>query len=303
MAAAVSLQEGIDLLSRFLIRQASRQGLLARRALVQPATGDAVLTLRLVREMSRELRPDGSLGGAFVPTVWRLIELVELGSDEENAAMHPLVRWILGHQDRAGAYSEGCTKPRHEQRACQHFLGGFFAPAPPTQRIAPVTLPNGKIFRVEGAARFALSCFALRAVLLAGQHERPAVQRHVASLLGLRGAWDRWGEYFTPDMLITALHALAYAPEPLRGPVPGLAAILAARQAEDGDWPHSDLFAALEALLAVRSPEARTAVRRAAPAVLARLRRDGSFGPLAQQERALIGLRALLEAGERPVGQ
>jgi hypothetical protein len=166
-----------------------------------------------------------------------------------------------------------------------------------------VTLPNGKIFRVEGAARFALSCFALRAVLLAGQHERPAVQRHVASLLGLRSAWDRWGEYFAPDLLIAALHALAYAPEPLRGPVPGLAAILAARQAEVGDWPQSDLFAALEALLAVRSPEARTAVRRAAPAVLARLRRDGSFGPLAQQERALIGLRALLEASERPVGQ
>jgi hypothetical protein len=299
MSAAGSLQEGIDLLTQFLARQATRQGVLARRALGQPAPADPAVTLGLIRQMSRDLRTDGSLGGAFVPTVWRLIELVELGADEENPVMQPLTRWILGHQNLPGAYSDGCSKPRHEQRSCEHFLTGFFAPAPPTRRVAPVTLPNGKIFRVEGAARFALSCFALRAVLLAAQHDRPAVQRHVGSLLALRGAWDHWGEYFTPDMMITALHALAFAPDPSRRPVSELAAILASHQGEDGLWPESDLFAALEALLAVRSPEAATAVRRATPALLARLRRDGTFGPLARQERALIGLRALLGAGER----
>jgi hypothetical protein len=37
-------------------------------------------------------------------------------------------------------------------------------------------------------------------------------------------------------------------------------------------------------------------VRRAVPALLARQRIDGSFGPTAQQERALIALRALIWA-------
>jgi hypothetical protein len=38
-------------------------------------------------------------------------------------------------------------------------------------------------------------------------------------------------------------------------------------------------------------------VRRALPALEERQRADGSFGSTAQQERALIGLRALLWAG------
>jgi hypothetical protein len=41
---------------------------------------------------------------------------------------------------------------------------------------------------------------------------------------------------------------------------------------------------------------AQEAVRRAVPALLSRQRLDGSFGTTAQQERALIALRALLWA-------
>jgi hypothetical protein len=41
-------------------------------------------------------------------------------------------------------------------------------------------------------------------------------------------------------------------------------------------------------------------VRRAATALAARQRTDGTFGTMAQQERALIGLRGLLWASRSP---
>jgi hypothetical protein len=75
-----------------------------------------------------------------------------------------------------------------------------------------------------------------------------------------------------------------------------LAGVVAANQGEDGGWANADLFHTLEALLALGTGEAHAAVRRAVPALLARQRIDGSFGPTAQQERALIALRALIWA-------
>jgi hypothetical protein len=78
--------------------------------------------------------------------------------------------------------------------------------------------------------------------------------------------------------------------------VPRLGQGIVEHQAEDGTWAKADLFHTLDALLAVGSSEARDAVRRAIPALLSRQRADGSFGSTAQQERALIALRALIWA-------
>jgi hypothetical protein len=75
-----------------------------------------------------------------------------------------------------------------------------------------------------------------------------------------------------------------------------LASIIARQQTADGNWPNADLFATVETLLALRTPDAHAAVRRAIPALLSRQRPDGSFGSTAQQERALIALRALIWA-------
>jgi hypothetical protein len=72
-----------------------------------------------------------------------------------------------------------------------------------------------------------------------------------------------------------------------------------ANQGIDGDWPAADLFQVLDALRAADTPEAHVTVRRAATALAARQRADGTFGAGAQQERALIGLRALLWAASR----
>jgi hypothetical protein len=198
-------------------------------------------------------------------------------------------------QGRRGAFDQGCSRVRHSHRICEHFISGFFSPAPPEQRVAPIMFPNGKVFRAEPAARFALSCLALRAALRAGLGYRPLVQRHVSSLLQLQQQWTDWRGYFAGDTIVAGIHALAC------GSTPGelrarLASLIAAQQRQDGTWANADLFHTLEALVALDTPEAREAVRRSVPALVSRQRLDGSFGSTAQQERALIALRALLWA-------
>ena len=72
-----------------------------------------------------------------------------------------------------------------------------------------------------------------------------------------------------------------------------LVGLITAHQAPDGLWPNADLFATLEALHATGLEAARVAIARALPALAERQRADGTFGAMAQQERALIAVRAL----------
>ena len=289
-----STQEAIERLRLYFAATTTRQGILARQALGEPAPGDELLGQRLADDMRAETRMDGSIAGAVVPTIWRAHELLDLGCDAGQAGTMRVMGWILQLQSQPGAFSEGCTAPRHAHRACQHFISGFFAPAPPGQRLTPVMLPNGKVFRGEPAARFAISCMALRAALRARMEDRPAVQQHLLGLLQLQEQWEEWDGYFSSDAIVAGIHALAFAPEPYRTELPRLASIVAANQVADGTWSNADLFHTLETLRALGSAEAHAAVRRAVPALLARQRIDGSFGATAQQERALIALHALL---------
>jgi hypothetical protein len=287
-------QEAIERLKLYFAATTTRQGVLARQALGDPAPEDDVLARRLVDDMRAETRMDGSIAGAVVPTIWRAHELIDLGHDAHQAGTVRVLGWVLGLQSKPGAFSEGCTAPRHAHRSCEHFVSGFFSPAPPGQRLTPVMLPNGKVFRAEPAARFAISCLALRAALRGRLADRPLIEQHVISLLQLRDQWEVWDGYFSPDSIMAGIHALAFAPEPHRAVLPTLTKTVLAHQAEDGTWPNADLFHMLEGLNALGSREAHTAVRRAVPALLARQRIDGSFGTSAQQERALIALRSLL---------
>ena len=168
------------------------------------------------------------------------------------------------------------------------------------QRLAPVTLPTGKVFRVEPAARFAISCFALRAVIRAGHAQRPSVKQHLQSLARISEQWTEWNEYFAPDTIVSGLHALAAAGPEHEEIIHRLVGLLTTNQRIDGEWPHADLFQVLDALLAAGTLEAQVTVRRAGTALAARQRADGTFGTTAQQERALIGLRALLWASRSP---
>jgi hypothetical protein len=277
-------------LALFFASEPTRQGILARRELGQPAADDDELTERLVEEITEAQTVDT----AVVPTIWRAHELLDLGACEEHA-WRRAIQLILGLQGRPGAFDQGCSRIRHSHRICEHFISGFFSPAPPEHRVAPVMFPNGKVFRADPAARFALSCLALRVALRAGLSSRPPVERHLTSLFQLQQQWTDWNGYFAGDTIVAGIHALACGSVPLELRA-RLSSLIAAQQTQDGNWPNADLFHTLEALLALGTPEARTAVRRAVPALIARQRLDGSFGSTAQQERALIALRALLWA-------
>jgi hypothetical protein len=290
----------IERLAFFFSTDRTRQGLLAREALGRAAEADAALGERLRDELASGLRPDGTVAGGAVPTIWRVHELLDLGERGDSPTIALLLTWLFGLQDRPGSFHDGCDRARHARRLCQHFLTGFFAPAPPAQRLAPVTLPTGKVFRVEPAARFAISCLALRAALRAGCGGRPSVKRHIHSLARISEQWTEWNGYFSPDAIAAGLHALALAGPEHRGIVDRLVGVVTRNQGIEGDWVNADLFQVLDALLAAGTLAAQVAVRRAATALSARQRPDGTFGTVAQEERALIGLRALLWASRSP---
>lgn len=292
----VSTRQGIDRLALFFASAPTRQGILARRYLGRVSSQDQMLEGRLRAEMEREIRSDGTVTGSVVPTIWRAHELLDLDGNTDQASCRRVIAWLLGLQGKPGSFSQGCSPTRHAHRVCEHFISGFFSPAPPEQRLAPVMLPNGKVFRAEPAARFAISCLALRAILRVGVESQPAIERHLVSLLQLQEQWTDWNGYFAGDAIVAGIHAIAFAPGARPDLLSRLSSIIAAQQEKDGTWQHADLFHALEALLALGTPEARQSVRRAVPALLSRQRLDGSFGSTAQQERALIALRSLIWA-------
>jgi hypothetical protein len=293
--SAPTSTQGIERLALYFAEVPTRQGVLARRSLGHPAPDDESVVRELIDDMQTEV-PDGTSAGAVVPMIWRAHELLDLGCEGDEAGCLEVMEWILGHQEKPGAFNQGCSRMRHTHRVCEHFISGFFSPAPPEQRVAPVMLPNGKVFRAEPAARFAISCLALRAALRGRFELRPSVERHTASLLQLQEQWKDWNGYFAADMIVAGIHALAFVSQAQRGIQSRLASMIAAHQLEDGTWANADLFHTLEALLALGTTEAHAAIRRAVPALLARQRFDGSFGPTAQQERALIALRSLIWA-------
>jgi hypothetical protein len=290
------MSELVSRLTRYFADQPSRQGILARAALGRSGPGDLELARELRARLGAELRADGSLGGASLATIWRVHELLDLGEPADSPAIRAATGWLAGLQGRPGAFGEGCGKERHARRTCEHFLSGFFAAAPPQQRLAPVTLPNGKVYRAEPAARFAVSALALRALLRAGQSGRPAVREHLDSLARFAEQWQDWGPAFAPDAIVAGMHALAEGGPPWNAAGERLVPVVFRRQALDGTWPQADLFQMLEMLLAVASPEARTLARHALPALATRQHADGTFGATAREERALIALRAALWA-------
>ena len=292
----------LERLALYFATLPTRQGILARAALGASAPSDRELARELAARMAAEVRPDGSVGGAVVATIWRAHELLDLDRPPADPAVQRVLTWLLEHQGGAGAYGEGCDRVRHAQRACEHWVRGFFAAAPPGQRLTPITLPNGKAFRAEPAARFGLSCLGLRAALRGGLDQRPGIVHHLESLRALAEQWTEWAGYFPPDVIVAGLHALALGGPGYRPSVEALVSLLTSHQRLDGLWSNADPFATVEALVATGLPEARTLLRRAMPTVCERLRDDGTFGAMAQQERGLIAVRALVWVEGQPAG-
>lgn len=279
----------------YFARRSTRQGWIARRLLDRAETTDPTLRDHLIAAISGAIRPDGSVGGNALATIGAIHELLEL--DADPAVYRAPLDWLLALEGQPGAFSEGCSAARHAHRVCEHFLGGFFSPAPSTQRVAPVTFPNGKGYRVESQARFAVSCYALQVVLMTGRTPGPGVARHLDSFNHLLEEWTAPGDHLALDLAFAALGAAAAAPVRWAGVADRLLDVAARQQLPDGTWQRADFFNALDAVSRCARPGVAAVLGRARPALLQRQRNDGSFGSVAQDERALIGVRVLRAIG------
>lgn len=289
--------DALTRLERYLTPQPTRQGWLARRALDAVAADDEALAARLRERLARDVRPDGTVPGGLLGAAWLVQELLDLGARGEDVAPGRLAAWMLTRLGAPGAFGEDWESGDPLWRQFGGPLTGFFSPAPPVPvgRVAPVTLPNGRVFRAEAQARLVVSCVALRAVLRVGLGARTDVGLHVQGLRRIVANVRSWEPgYFAPDAMLTVLHALGATGPRHRDALIAATNWVVSQQLPDGTWPEADLFVALEALLAARTREGTAAIGRAVAALAARQRPDGTFGPVARDERALIALRSLL---------
>jgi hypothetical protein len=293
------VHRAIERAAAYFAARETRQGVVARRLLQIPRPEDERLVQMLARERRARVRADGSLAGDLIATAWLVWELMDLGLPHDAAAVGKAVGWIIGRQDKDGAFGLGCTPRRHELKTCEHAIGGFFTYRSASRTVRRATLPTGAGVTSDMGARFLASCFALRSVLRAGQEERTLVRRHLGSLLALPKMWDTWGGPWQPTLTVGALAAIAWSPEPFRNQLPILSEHLAVNQRPDGSWRNLDIVHAVDALVAVPLPQAREAVALAAPKLAKMQTQKGTIGsgPYVE-ERTLVALRAWLIARE-----
>jgi len=261
-----AVQEAFGRAVQFFADRQSRPAILARQLAGREAPDDSNLAQILSNERRAATRADGSISGSLVATAWAAIEMMDLGSDWLQGSLDRLLSWVL-----------------------RQIEGNF--PTDP----APLDLPNGARFSEAEHASIAARCVGLRALVRARRGERPGVARVMDELALAKGRQPP-----TLDLSGSVLSALALAPPQHRHHLDGLIARVARAQRDEGDWPDADLMHLVDALLLAGIRPARAVVVRSVPALLARQRPDGSFDApgdtaagRAQEERALIGLRAL----------
>lgn len=254
----MSVKKAFARLEAFFQDRDTRPGILARQLVGPEKPGDARLAELLCNERRTQTRMDGSIGGSLVQTAWAAWEMMDLGLEAVHGGLDRLVSWVLGHLEAAD---------------------------PPTEP-APLTLPNGAVFRTADEASFAARCLGVRVLVRARRGDRPGVARLVDALA-------TGPQASTLDLSASALAALALAPPEHRHHLDGFVHRLRAAQGKDGAWSGADLFHMLEALILAGIRPAREVIARAAPALGARQRADGSFDDPPHEERALIGFRAL----------
>jgi hypothetical protein len=294
-----SIDEAVDGLATFFDPRQTRAGVVARRLLGIAHADDERLADHLIRERRSATRLDGSIDGSLQATAWSAWELLRLGCTRGHTGLDRMVGFLVSRQDQPGRFGEGCSQRRHEIGTCNHFVSGFFSPGSRDDAIAPLVLPTQAVIVSEIAARFAVSCFALRTVLFAGEDRRDAVRRHVESLLVLAERWRNRETEFpnTIDVMFCAQGALGLSPPEYAERAQRLTERIAEMQSADGSWEGTSLFHAVEGLLNVRNEPARAAIARAIPRLLAGQLPSGAFDPSEDEELALIALRAIRTQG------
>lgn len=258
------VQNAFEKATSFFGERHSRQAILARQLAGRVLPDDDKLAEILANERRAASRADGSVGGSLVATSWAALEMMDLGSDWLQGGLDRLLGWVLTQ------------------------IEGDHPTDPP-----PVTLPTGVVFSDREHATMAARWLGLRALVRARRGDRPGVARLMQELAEAKGRQPP-----TLDLSASALSALALAPPEYRHHLDGLIARIARAQSESGDWSEADLLHILDALLVAGIRPARAVVVKTVPALVERQRPDGSFDATANEERALIGMRALQVAME-----
>ncbi len=296
-AGAAEIERALGGVTEFFHQRQTRAGVVARRTLGISLSGDDQLTDQLIRERRRKTRLDGGIGGWVVATTWSALELMQLGCAPDHTGVDRMIGYLLARQDQPGRFGESCSPRRHEIGHCHHFTSGFFSSGTVDDPVAPVTFPNGTLIHDEWEARFAVSCYALRAALQARHERREAVRRHLDSLFHLIERWENQEFVAAPDLQFIVAAAVALAPLEDRDRTAMLVRHLAGAQQPDGTWERVWLFNALDAMLLAPWPEALEAARQAGPALVDRQQPSGAFDETDNEEIALIALRALWAHG------
>lgn len=293
------VHKAIERVGAYFAERTNRPAYVARQLLQARRADDDRLAHAMVRERRGRQRSDGSVGGDLVATAWFVWELLDLDQLKDAPAVRRAVRWMLARQDKDGAFAPrqpGRRAPADPRYAA---MGGFFAYRTSGRTIRRLALPNGATVTSDAGARFLASCFALRSVLRAGHDVDTLVRRHVGSLLALPRLWEAWGGQWAPTLMVGALGAIAWSPEPFRNQLPILAEHVALNQKPDGSWRNLDMVHAVEALVDVPLPQARESVALAAPRLAKLQAQNGSLGTgSVGEERTLVALKAWLVARE-----
>lgn len=293
------VHRAIERVSAFFAERPTRPGYVARGLLGARRADDDKLAHTLVKELRSRQRSDGSVSTDLVTTAWYVWEMLDLDQPADSAPIQRAVKWMLARQDKDGAYAPHQPSKRAPVDPRYDAMGGFFAYRTGGRTISKLALPTGASVTSDSGARFLASTFALRSVLRAGRASDTLVRRHVGSLLALPKLWDTWGGQWNPTLMIAALGAIAWSPEPFRNQLPILAEHVALNQKPDGSWKNLDIVQAVEALVDVPLPQARESVALAAPKLAKAQTQTGSLGSGAvMEERTLVALRAWLIARE-----
>jgi hypothetical protein len=292
------VHRALEKVSAYFAERPTRPAYVARKLLNVRRADDDRLAQALVKERRAKQRGDGSVGGDLVATAWLVWELLDLDTPTDAPAVTKAVKWLMARQDKDGAWAppggrRGQADPRYG------VMGGFFAYRTSGRTVKRLALPGGATATSDTGARFLASVFALRSVLRAGRAENTLVRRHVGSLLSMPKLWDVWGGHWPPILMVGALSAIAWSPEPFRNQLPILSEHLAMNQKPDGSWRNLDMINAVDALVDIPLPQARESVALASPRLAKLQGPTGALGTGADgEERTLTALHAWLIARE-----
>ena len=90
-----TVPHAITRLESFFADRDTRPGVIGRRLLGVSKPQDERLAALLCHERDSSTKMDGSIGGAFVSTVWTAWEMMDLGLDAVQGGLSKVVAWVV----------------------------------------------------------------------------------------------------------------------------------------------------------------------------------------------------------------